>query len=374
MDRLGGEHKRGAVLHWLTHFGRGVGRVVIAVLAFILGLLPDVHAIGPSRSCADDVVAPAFIDVVGPSSHVFLAAYRANGPPNSIVILISAATAVEDRSGSSRRYFIAFVCKSGRSARLEDGLYGAYFVPNDVDPSGESLAVAWGEVYAGAMISTALAYGAEAVAAVWAARTAVAIVAVGSCAAMHSAVAVADAAVNAVSLSLTFSQVNQDSNNLDTVATAMDALSIALSVLDATPWCPNFGADVSRRPELRAQAKSLRNLSRSLKSASGSAGKVMSKVWPKHHPWPKYLGGLTNQTLKKLPPNLHYLFHSALDKWNGGMLGRTKSKACEEMVKSDPGQIIRELAEFYEKAENGAFKKYLPDFWQAVEETLNGGL
>ncbi|MFN6140636.1 MAG: hypothetical protein ACK480_19280, partial [Planctomycetota bacterium] len=48
----------------------------------------------------------------------------------------------------------------------------------------------------------------------------------------------------------------------------------------------------------------------------------VSRVWPKHHPFPMYLGGAANQTLKKIPRNLHYQFHSSLDKWMGGKYAR----------------------------------------------------
>ena len=65
------------------------GHMVIAVLALLLGLLPAAHAIGPSQSCADDVAAPAFVADLTPPLSPFLAAYRANGPPEAIVVLIT---------------------------------------------------------------------------------------------------------------------------------------------------------------------------------------------------------------------------------------------------------------------------------------------
>lgn len=69
------------MLRWLAHLRRGVGRVVVAVLALLLGLLPVAHASGPLPSCADGVAAPAFVGDLTPPSSPFLAAYRANGPP-----------------------------------------------------------------------------------------------------------------------------------------------------------------------------------------------------------------------------------------------------------------------------------------------------
>lgn len=92
--------------------------------------------------------------------------------------------------------------------------------------------------------------------------------------------------------------------------------------------------------------------------------------WPKHHPFPKYLGGLHNQTLKKLPPNLHHKFHSALDKWKGGKYARVHG--AKAFVDVEAGTIIKDLREFYKKAEGGIFAKYLPDFEQAVKETMKG--
>jgi hypothetical protein len=86
-------------------------------------------------------------------------------------------------------------------------------------------------------------------------------------------------------------------------------------------------------------------------------------TWPKHHPFPKYLGGLAEQTLKKIPRRLHYRFHSALDKWKGGILGRTTFRGLPF------NDLVRELRLFYKTAEGGIFAKYLPDFEQALKET-----
>jgi hypothetical protein len=86
-------------------------------------------------------------------------------------------------------------------------------------------------------------------------------------------------------------------------------------------------------------------------------------TWPKHHPFPKYLGGLAEQTLKKIPRLLHYRFHAALDKWKGGLLGRSTFAGLPF------DDVVRELRLFYKTAEGGIFAKYLPDFEQAVRET-----
>jgi RHS repeat-associated protein len=92
------------------------------------------------------------------------------------------------------------------------------------------------------------------------------------------------------------------------------------------------------------------------------------RTWPKHHPWPKYLGGWRDQTLKKLPPCEHRLFHSALDKWQGGKYAR--NKGADHYKDMNPNQIIQDLREFYKTAEGGRFSQYLDDFEQAVKETL----
>jgi hypothetical protein len=93
----------------------------------------------------------------------------------------------------------------------------------------------------------------------------------------------------------------------------------------------------------------------------------ISKRWPGHHPFPKYLGGAPDQTLKKIPRKLHERFHAALDKWKGGRYARSKGSSYFE--KLDKWEIIQDLREFYTKAEAGIFKKYLPDFEQAVIES-----
>lgn len=99
---------------------------------------------------------------------------------------------------------------------------------------------------------------------------------------------------------------------------------------------------------------------------------VLSCKWPKHHPFPKYLGGLPEQTLKKIPRNLHYRFHAALDAWKGGKYARSLGAA--HFAGMNPQTIIRDLREFYRTAEGGIFAKYLPDFEQAVKETMAGGI
>jgi len=104
----------------------------------------------------------------------------------------------------------------------------------------------------------------------------------------------------------------------------------------------------------------------SLAKATSSAPKV-SRVWPKHHPFPTYLGGAVDQTLKKIPRNLHYRFHSALDRYKGGIYSRRLGS--DHFQGSDKASTIRDLRGFYRKAEGGIFSKYLPDFNTAVIES-----
>jgi hypothetical protein len=101
------------------------------------------------------------------------------------------------------------------------------------------------------------------------------------------------------------------------------------------------------------------------------SGNVSSK-WPKHHPFPKYLGGSVDQTLKKIPRKLHEKFHAALDKWNDGKYARSRSAKHFEHVPRE--EIIPDLRDFYKNAEVGIFSKYLPDFEQAVKESGFEGL
>jgi len=89
--------------------------------------------------------------------------------------------------------------------------------------------------------------------------------------------------------------------------------------------------------------------------------------WPRHHPFPKYLGGALDQTLRKMPRKLHDSFHGALDRWKGGKYSR--SKGAGHFKGMDRQQIINDLREFYETAEGGIFRKYLPDFERAVRES-----
>ncbi len=99
------------------------------------------------------------------------------------------------------------------------------------------------------------------------------------------------------------------------------------------------------------------------------AKKLASKVWPAHHAFPKYLGGLRDQTLRKMPRSVHERFHASLDKWKGGKYAR--GRGADAYKGMDKDQIIADLDEFYSTAEGGMFKEYRPDFIKAVEETLS---
>ena len=100
------------------------------------------------------------------------------------------------------------------------------------------------------------------------------------------------------------------------------------------------------------------------------ATRRISGVWPKHHPFPKYLGGAADQTLRKIPRKLHERFHAALDLWKGGKYARWKRG--EHFKHMNRNSIISDLREFYLTAEGGVFRKYVGDFERAVFESLEG--
>lgn len=98
-----------------------------------------------------------------------------------------------------------------------------------------------------------------------------------------------------------------------------------------------------------------------------TVGKVISRVWPGHHPLPKYLGGAVKQTLAKMPRKLHEKFHASLDKWLKNKHSRIRgSRYFKDM---DPQEVISDLRKFYETADGGAYRKYLPDFERGVRES-----
>ncbi len=92
--------------------------------------------------------------------------------------------------------------------------------------------------------------------------------------------------------------------------------------------------------------------------------KQVSRKWPKHHPWPQYLGGLREQTLKKLPLSKHKEFHRELDRWKDGKYKRRRG--AEYYEKMRPEDIIGDLREFYRTK----YPEILADFEKAVSETL----
>lgn len=104
------------------------------------------------------------------------------------------------------------------------------------------------------------------------------------------------------------------------------------------------------------------------KSRAIEARALAARTWPKHHPFPKYLGGAADQTLKKIPKRLHERFHAALDAWQNEKYARRWG--AEHFKDFNRDMVINDLREFYNYAEDGAFKPYLEDFEQAVAETL----
>jgi hypothetical protein len=93
----------------------------------------------------------------------------------------------------------------------------------------------------------------------------------------------------------------------------------------------------------------------------------VSRIWPLHHPFPKYLGGAVDQTLTKMPRKLHERFHAALDKWKCGKYAR--SKGADHFKDINKQEVIKDLREFYQSGEGGIFAEYLSDFEQAVKES-----
>src|SRR5579872_77088 len=91
------------------------------------------------------------------------------------------------------------------------------------------------------------------------------------------------------------------------------------------------------------------------------------RTWPRHHPFPKYLGGSINQTLKKIPRKLHQQFHASLDAWKGAKYSRSKGAKYFEGI--DKSTVIEDLREFYKTADGGIFERFLADFEQAVLES-----
>jgi hypothetical protein len=140
----------------------------------------------------------------------------------------------------------------------------------------------------------------------------------------------------------------------------LDGLAVVLGVSLSRVSQPVYNIEV--HGEHVYQVGELGLVVHNVKSISG-----VSRVWPKHHPFPMYLGGAANQTLKKIPRNLHYQFHSSLDKWMGGKYARAHTAAAFKNI--DKAEVIKDLTKFYKTADGGAYAKYLDDFLQAVEES-----
>jgi hypothetical protein len=127
----------------------------------------------------------------------------------------------------------------------------------------------------------------------------------------------------------------------------LDGLAVVLSVSLSRVSQPVYNIEV--HGEHVYQVGGLGVLVHNVGSSIGG----VSRVWPKHHPFPMYLGGAADQTLKKIPRNLHYQFHSSLDKWMGGMYARAHTAAAFKNI--DKAQVIKDLTKFYKTADGGAY-------------------
>lgn len=113
---------------------------------------------------------------------------------------------------------------------------------------------------------------------------------------------------------------------------------------------PRRGHYTRKRPRLQSLQQQLDSLSKA----------------ERHHFWPKYLGGIEKQTLKGLPRYLHKTLHAAMYRWKGGIFDPKYHLIDKASLK----KIMTELREFYQKAEGGFFKSYMPDLERAIKETL----
>jgi hypothetical protein len=86
-----------------------------------------------------------------------------------------------------------------------------------------------------------------------------------------------------------------------------------------------------------------------------------------HHLYPKYLGGLEEQTLRGLPRPLHQQFHSELYAWKNGIFNPNPAQGIVPAYRTmPPEQIIDELSAFYKTK----WPDLEPDFAEAVRQTL----
>lgn len=68
---------------WVLWHCASICRMAIAVLLFLVGLLTPMHAIGPAPAGSDNGERlPPTVEPAPPAMLVYLAAYRAQGPPD----------------------------------------------------------------------------------------------------------------------------------------------------------------------------------------------------------------------------------------------------------------------------------------------------
>jgi len=124
------------VLCALTCLGRGAAGLFAALLLVLLGLAPPIHAIGPTLAPESPPIYAGPTDDASPVVLVFLAPYRAHGPPVGVVVVV-----LVSRHGAPR--LVGFVtCNARHSAWAILYAYCGGDPVNRSDPSG----LAWHSV------------------------------------------------------------------------------------------------------------------------------------------------------------------------------------------------------------------------------------
>ena len=119
--------------------GQGVGRVAIAVLLLLLGLLTPAHAIGPIPASPDQGERlPPTVEPAPSVALVCLAVYRAQGPPDGLHPRINTSPNSDSRVDSDRDVWVIVVVtfRADRSAVANWYAYAGGDPVNRWDPSG----------------------------------------------------------------------------------------------------------------------------------------------------------------------------------------------------------------------------------------------
>ncbi len=135
----------------LSRLCRGAGRMAIAVLLLLVGLLTPVHAIGPiPASPSQGERLPPTVEPAPPVALVYLAAYRAQGPPDGSTFHHTDSIIPGTRSDQAAVTWVLFVeiRGGGQSAIVSLYAYAGGDPVNRWDPSGlDDVWVEGGKVY-----------------------------------------------------------------------------------------------------------------------------------------------------------------------------------------------------------------------------------